>query len=142
MPDEVLRRVLGLSDELRRFNAVIHSVLHSHHPKADVIGPLLWAAAQSCDSVNKLAYYGKLRDCFSLGRCVWETLLNAAYVHISGDEIADKARKHALQKSYRDLDRSLEVGKARIDMKANLQLNPTAIPGLEVTCPRFMYRLL
>lgn len=130
MPDFVLRRMLGLSDELHRFNGVIHTVLHASHANSDVIGALLWAAAQSCDSLNKLAFYGKQRDCYVLARCAWETLLNAAYVFVAGDAVAEKARKHALQKGYRDLSRSIKVGSAEVGISSSAKIDISAFPKL------------
>jgi hypothetical protein len=58
-----------------------------------------------------------MRDTYVLARTAYETLLNVCYVVAEGDDAADRAYKHALQKSWRDLDRRLVVNGETIQIR-------------------------
>lgn len=70
---------------------------------------LWYGAIQTCQSIGVLAVNERLRETFVLARMAFETLLNANFVFASGEEMARRAELHSLQKSYRDLKRSLET---------------------------------
>lgn len=48
----------------------------------------------------------RIRDCFGIARSIFEASVNVAYIAAAGPEAAHRARRHAMQKSYRDLQRS------------------------------------
>jgi len=75
---------------------------------------LTWPMIESMQSLLILSEHGKLRDCFALARMVFELGLNIGYLSSKGDEAIQSAIKHAHQKSYRDLNRTLEIGDIKI----------------------------
>jgi hypothetical protein len=73
-----------------------------------VVIPMSLAGGQSVETI--LEFSDKrgipVRDCFPVARSAVETLINAGYVLAGGESLAEKAIRHAQQKSYRDLDRT------------------------------------
>jgi len=88
------------------------------------IHALIYSVLCTGESLSYLANRTSFRDCYILGRAVFETLLNAAFI-ISEDQSAAKlAHKHALQKSYRNLKRELKVGKRKIVLTYKPYIKP------------------
>lgn len=75
---------------------------------------LTWPMIESMQSLLILSEYGRLRDCFALARMIFELGLNIGYLSSKGNEAIQSAIKHAHQKSYRDLTRTLEIGDIKI----------------------------
>jgi hypothetical protein len=90
-----------------------------------ILATLLGAIRQTCDSIILLIEYElknpetvpKIRDIYILSRSVIETIINGIFILAKGDEAAEKARAHWLQRSYRDLDRELTIGNQFIKKK-------------------------
>lgn len=72
-----------------------------------------------------------IRDCFGIARSVSEGALNATYIIAGGSEVAAKARRHALQKSYRDLHRETQVGDIKVNVSRDRVPQKSSILGLE-----------
>lgn len=77
-----------------------------------VVTLMLQGIGVSANSVCKL---GKnldmnVRDCYAIARSITETSINVAYILSVGYDAAERARLHALQKLYRDLDRQVTIG--------------------------------
>jgi hypothetical protein len=91
----------------------------------DVLAPLLYSIKDSCDSVSFLAQKGKTRDCFVLARTIFETAVNFCFICAKGKDVAERARRHALQKSFRDLFREVDIGnhKLRIEWQGEVDLS-------------------
>ena len=51
-----------------------------------------------------------IRDCYGLARSAFELAVNLCFITASGVEEARRAERHAMQKSYRDMQRQGEVG--------------------------------
>ncbi|TCL74876.1 hypothetical protein [Rhizobium sp. BK251] len=51
-----------------------------------------------------------IRDCYGIGRSIFESAVNVAYITAAGPEVALKARRHAMQKAYRNLLREDPAG--------------------------------
>lgn len=83
--------------------------------------PMSLAAGQSVGTI--LQYAPKrgipVRDCFPVARSAVETFVNATYVLAGGEPLAEKAIRHAQQKLYRDLDRSVGRGEHKIHIAAS-----------------------
>jgi hypothetical protein len=92
-----------------------------------VVVPMSLAGGQSVttilDSSTKRGI--PVRDCFPVARCAVETLINAGYVLVSGEQLADRAIRHAQQKSFREMDRTYGHGDFKFRIRA------TEIPDLE-----------
>ena len=82
-----------------------------------VLMPLLYAISDSSATVKMISKVGKLRDSFVIGRVVFETAINAMFICSQGDEVARKAKRHAHQKAYRDLERVLEINSEKISLR-------------------------
>jgi len=84
-----------------------------------VIYPLLYSIVDSGDSFRNLARNEKVRDCYVLGRVLYETLVNALFMLAQGYSAAERAIRHARQKSIRDLDRTIQVGARTLKVKSS-----------------------
>jgi hypothetical protein len=54
------------------------------------------------------------RDCFGIARTINETAINICYTLAMGDEVAERAERHAHQKAYRDLHRESAIGDSKM----------------------------
>lgn len=70
---------------------------------------LLLSVKESADSLLRLAELGKARDCYVIARTVFETVVNCCFILASDEEVAQRARRHAEQKTFRDLHRELTI---------------------------------
>ncbi|MBT2162310.1 DUF5677 domain-containing protein [Zobellia barbeyronii] len=68
-------------------------------------GPIL----DTSHSLLVLSSMGKMRDCYSLSRIVFDHVLNLGYFGAKGEETVKKALQHYHQKAFRDLDRKIEI---------------------------------
>lgn len=73
-----------------------------------VIWVLMRGVATSIRSVLLLTaeFSMGIRDCYGIARSIFEGSVNVAYITAVGPEIALKARRHAMQKAYRNLLRT------------------------------------
>lgn len=71
--------------------------------------PLLYSIKDSSDTMGILIEKGKLRDSYIIARTIFETVVNACFICAEGEEAAEKSRRYAKQKAYRDLERELEI---------------------------------
>lgn len=99
--------------------------------------PLLYSINDSCDSISLLAQRGKTRDCFVLARTIFETIVNACFICAKGDEAVERARRHSLQKAYRDLERELEINSQKVKVSWGGKLDPSAHPELQSALANF-----
>lgn len=90
----------------------------------DVLAPLLYSIKESCDSISFLAKNGKVRDCFVLARTIFETSVNFCFISAGGKDVAERAKRHALQKSFRDLSRELEIGNQKLQIHWQGKVDP------------------
>lgn len=74
-----------------------------------VIGPLCVGIVESAKSFILLTENGHYRDAFVTSRTLLETIINVAYMCAIGKEATEKANRHALQKTKRDLERKIEI---------------------------------
>jgi len=78
-----------------------------------------------------------IRDCFGMARSAFELALNICYIVSSGPEMARRADRHAMQKSYRDLNRSSEVAGIQYTISRSNIPDPGDIPGLSEAMAEF-----
>jgi hypothetical protein len=71
-----------------------------------------------------------VRDCFSISRSILETAVNLTYIAAMGDEFAERAPLHSLQRSVQDLERGLTIGGLEFHHRARALDNPDEVPGL------------
>ncbi|PJX26932.1 hypothetical protein CAP47_01920 [Psychroflexus sp. S27] len=70
-----------------------------------MVGPIL----DTSNSLLVLSTMGKMRDCYSLSRIIFDHVLNLGYFGAKGEETVKKALQHYHQKAFRDLDRKIEI---------------------------------
>ena len=68
-------------------------------------GPIL----DTSHSLLILSSANKMRDCYALSRIIFDHVLNLGYFGVNGEEAVKKALAHYHQKSFRDLDREIEI---------------------------------
>lgn len=104
-----------------------------------VSGTILYMAAISANSLLTLTEEANLsvRDCFPIARSIVESAINAAFILAKGPEAADRAIRHARQKSYRDLARSWNVGNTAIEMRWTGEVPPDERAELEALVAEF-----
>lgn len=68
-------------------------------------GPIL----ETSHSLLFLSSMGKMSDCYSLSRIIFDHVLNLGYFGANGEKSVKKALQHYHQKAFRDLDRKIEI---------------------------------
>ena len=71
----------------------------------EVLPVMLQALGSSSNTVLQLSFESGLhtRDCYSIARSIVETATNICYIIAEGSNAAERAIRHARQKSYSDL---------------------------------------
>ncbi len=106
-----------------------------------VIGPLCIAVVESAKSFKLLCSNEHYRDAFVTSRTLLETIINVAFMCAKGIEATEKANRHAIQKTKRDLERKIEIEghviKQALDATPLFDSNPKLKESLEeFTSPR------
>jgi len=81
----------------------------------DVVIPLYCAIQDSANALRQLARNGHVRDSFCIARCILETSLNATYILSAGKNAAERAYRHYMQKSLREIDRDIDFMSTYLD---------------------------
>lgn len=72
-----------------------------------------------------------IRDCFGIARSISEGSINVAYILAGGVETARRARRHAMQKTFRDLCRDGSLGGVQFHIRrAGAAPEASSIPGM------------
>ena len=99
--------------------------------------PVFWAITESSGSFSMLARAGRVRDCYIVCRSVYETIVNAAFIIAGGKPTAERARRHALQKIYRDGNRRLEVADMAFVVKRTQEIDLADHPEIQQALDEF-----
>lgn len=70
---------------------------------------LAWPIVESGMSLLDLSQKQRMRDCYIIARPIFEHVLNIGYFGVNGEESLKKALQHSHQKSYRDLNREINI---------------------------------
>lgn len=97
---------------------------------SQVIYPLLYSAIDTSESILFLSEKGKFRDCYILARTAFETIVNICFICAKGEVAANRAKKHAIQKSYRDLSRQVDINGHRLSINWEGQIDINDHPEL------------
>lgn len=128
---------LFFNKELDVFKKVRQISLNEDNGLWSVLIPLIYAIEDSSESLSLLANKGKTRDCFVIARVIFETIVNACFICAQGEEAANKVRRHSLQKSYRDLDRELEINARKLTLHWTGTVDPSQDPELQASIKEF-----
>jgi hypothetical protein len=82
----------------------------------------------------------EIRDCYTIARSISELSVNICYICTEGRAAAQAAKQHALQRSYRDLDRSWTVAGITAAVKREYIPASSSIPGLDEALADFTDR--
>lgn len=134
--EEIKECIDNLCLILKRYIRIIDSVIAITvgHPSSKSIRPeetpipdqisqvstlLFQALGSSSNTVLLLSESPGLqtRDCLSIARSIIETAINICFIIAEGPEVADKALRHARQKSSRDMNRRSRIGDSLIQLK-------------------------
>jgi len=78
--------------------------------------PMYHSLVETCMSIEILGSRCMMRDCYVLARTAFETAVNICFICAIGEEAANRAKRHAIQKSYRDLQRELDVNGIKLEL--------------------------
>lgn len=101
---------------------------------------LSYSIQDSCKTISLLAPQGKMRDCFVVARTVFETIINFCFICGEGDEAAARAKAHAMQKTYRDLQREVEIDQRKLTVQWSGEVDLSSNPDLEAAVGEFTSR--
>lgn len=125
-----------LHAQTRALDAMIHH-LHLLDPQTDrpaIRVPILMLQAVGVSIHSVLALTQSrdmaIRDGFGIARSAVETAVNAAYIAVGGEPIADQAVRHMRQKRWRDLSREGNIGGWRMTVSRDVGLTLDDLPGL------------
>jgi len=104
-----------------------------------VLAPMLQAAGSSSGTLISLSKAPGLhtRDCYTIARSIVEVSINACFIIAEGPAAAERAMRHARQKSYRDLKRESVVGDNIIWLFHTGASDPENIEGLREAIDEF-----
>ncbi len=125
-----------LHAQTQALDAVIHDLhlLDPHMDKMAIRVPLLMLQAVGVSINSVLALTQRrdmaIRDGFGIARSAAETAVNAAYIAVGGEPMAEKAVRHMQQKRWRDLNRETSIGGWRMTVSRDVGLTPEDLPGL------------
>ena len=107
-PETVARLRVFFAKEAKILEEIQTLVAERDEAFCDVLFPLLYSIADSNRALSLLAERGAMRSSYVVARVSFETIVNACFILAKG-EAAERARCHARQKAFRDLDRELDV---------------------------------
>ncbi len=80
------------------------------------------------------------RDCYSIARSIIELAINICYLTAEGPAAAERALRHACQKSFQDLERESKIGENTIRLVCGGRPDPDTVPGLKEDLAEFTSR--
>lgn len=122
--------------QTRSLDAIIHD-LHLIDPEMGrpaIMVPILMLQAVGVSIHSVLALTQSrdmaIRDGFGIARSAVETAVNAAYIAVGGEPMAEQSVRHMRQKRWRDLSREANIGGWRMTVCREVGLTPEDLPGL------------
>lgn len=135
-----------LQDQVRLLERLLLAI-HEPDPKwspaqrelAATVGLMIQGAGVSAQSLSRLAdtISMTIRDCLGIARSICEASINVAYIAAAGSEACSRAKRHALQKAYRGLNREAEMGGFRIAVMRKDAPELSAVPEVEEALREF-----
>jgi len=106
---------------------------------ADTIILMLQSVGVSIHSILRLteSIDMAIKDCFGISRTVSEMSINVAYIAASDVEVARRAKAHAFQKQFRDLERLSTTADVEIGVASNSVPSASDIPGMSEALEMF-----
>ena len=107
----------ALQGQLKVIESSFKKLMKSDEELALNLYTLLFSVYDSCKTILILTPHYQVRDCFLTARTIYELTLNIGYIAAGGKEALNKAQRHMQQKSYRDLQRELNIESINISVK-------------------------
>lgn len=129
-PNESTRLMASFVRDLTRCaDAVIYLIIHepSDSKKRRMLLPMVWSLGNSCGTLRHLALRGDYRAAYVVARGIVETTVNTFYLMVAGDEVIDRAERHALQKVGRRVQQSSTIGDSTIKTEYR---GPGGVPAI------------
>lgn len=142
-PEVNQRLLLFFHNQVRRLDVASMQLLKEKFRERDVktlwhtVFSFLYSIEDSCGSIEVLAKGLKARDCYVISRMLLELIVNTCFILARGVDAARRAEQHLLQKSYRDLERKVSVGKRTISIKWQGKDDLPLAPELKAALDRF-----
>lgn len=120
----------------------LEKVKAGHPDVLRITMPMIHMTGISAHSLLKLTEEVGLstRDCFPIGRAIVESAINVTYILAGGSEVALRAERHDAQRSFRDLERTLDVAGLRIMAKHVGKLDAEALKHYQNLAREFSYK--
>jgi hypothetical protein len=108
-PETVAVHLTFLADHLELLSEARQKALGLEGTTWRVAAALLHGVVETGNSLALLVQGTRVRDSYVLARALFDTTLTTAFVLAGGEAVAERAERHARQKSYRDLARESHV---------------------------------
>ena len=108
----------ALQEQLKVIESAFQKLMTSDNELVLNLYTLLFSVFDSCKTILILTPKYHLRDCFLTARTIYELTLNIGYIAVGGKDMLNKAKRHLQQKSYRDLQRKLNIESINISVKS------------------------
>jgi hypothetical protein len=139
---------LILQEETRLLDALIHLLSEGTAPNscdpdvARVSVLMIQSLGVSLHSILRLTGTKDMaiRDAYGIARSASELAVNICYIGAAGEEMARRAERHAMQKSYRDLHRTGAIGGVAFELSAAGRPEVDQVPGLADALKEFTGR--
>lgn len=125
--------------ELVEAKSISSSLVSADIDVVDTVLMMVQGMGVSSHSVLKLSEKlgMSLRDCLGICRSIVETGINIAYIVAGGSDLAERARRHARQKAFRDLGRQGKIGPWSFSLEPASKPDISAIPELQLALDEF-----
>jgi hypothetical protein len=123
--------------ECKIVEAVQATVAERDEPFCDVLFPLLYSVVDSNRALSLLVSQGAMRSAYVVARVSFETIVNACFILTKGPEAAERARRHAQQKAFRDLDREFEISGQKFRLTCSAKDEQAVDPDLQASLAMF-----
>jgi hypothetical protein len=136
-PQAVQNLSFFLEDQVRMLARAQGLVPEQPADNASLLLPLMHSIQDSSETILLLTRVGKMRDGFVIARMVFETIVNTTFICAKGSDAAGRARRHALQKSFRDLNREVKIADANLKIGWTGNVDPSQDPELTKALAEF-----
>jgi hypothetical protein len=118
-----------------------HAVDRDLGDRGDDLRPLVFATGQTARTISSLAKDDLLNEAMMLARSFLERSVNLGYLLFCDEEELDRYKKHAQQKAYRRLDRSVSAGDKSFRRTYSGDIDSSDIPELQEALDLFTRRV-
>jgi hypothetical protein len=134
-PAAAARLAVFFAQENSLLEEIQGKVAERHEAFWGVIFPLLYSISDSNRAFHLLATHQAMRGAYVMARMSFEAIVNTCFIMSEGNAAADRARRHAQQKSFRDMDREIHG----VDLRLMCDGKDEAAPDSELQASLAMF---